>query len=314
MVKREKHKDRMIITAGSSYLDIDAYACCIAMAELLNLKGINAKAYSKATPNYSVCKSLIEGNAIQCDFSQDIDFNSANYIIVDVSDPNFLKDSVPLDRVAAVYDHHTGFEDYWKNRIGEDAHIEFIGAAATLIFREWKKSGLLEKMRGSTAKLLVAAILDNTLNLTSQNTTNEDREAFHYLCKHAKINKDWCAEYFLEVQSNIEADLKNSIFHDLKRNQDIPQLPKRIGQLCIWDSSSIFDKIADIRSWFHESPDNWMMNVIDIQNNCSYFVCDDKEIQSNIENIFQVTFQNGIAKSSRSYLRKEIIKKACKYC
>ena len=32
----------IIITAGSIYLDIDAYACCVAMAELLQQKGENA--------------------------------------------------------------------------------------------------------------------------------------------------------------------------------------------------------------------------------------------------------------------------------
>jgi inorganic pyrophosphatase/manganese-dependent inorganic pyrophosphatase len=43
-----------IITSGASYLDIDAYACCIAYAELLNLQGIPARAVSSAKPNASV--------------------------------------------------------------------------------------------------------------------------------------------------------------------------------------------------------------------------------------------------------------------
>ena len=37
-----------IVTAGSRYIDIDAYAGCIAYANLLNLKGIQAKAVSTA--------------------------------------------------------------------------------------------------------------------------------------------------------------------------------------------------------------------------------------------------------------------------
>ena len=38
----------IIVTAGSSYLDIDAYACCIALKELFLLQGTDAIAYSPA--------------------------------------------------------------------------------------------------------------------------------------------------------------------------------------------------------------------------------------------------------------------------
>ena len=40
-----------IVTSGSAYLDIDAYAGCIACAELLNVLGEPAKALSSATAN-----------------------------------------------------------------------------------------------------------------------------------------------------------------------------------------------------------------------------------------------------------------------
>ena len=53
-----------------------------------------------------------------------------------------------------------------------------IGAAATLIYREWRTYGKEGRMSPATARLLIAAILDNTLNLTSSNTTEEDRETF----------------------------------------------------------------------------------------------------------------------------------------
>ena len=171
-----------ILTAGSTYLDIDAYACMVAMAELLCLQGKNAIAYSNAPCNYSVCPSLLSDNQMQTTLPSRYAPESAKFIIVDVSDPNYLAKNVPLTNVIAVYDHHVGFEDYWMSRIGANARIEFIGAAATLIYREWKKAGLADKMQVGTAKLLIAAILDNTLNLTSSVTTKEDRETFSELC------------------------------------------------------------------------------------------------------------------------------------
>jgi nanoRNase/pAp phosphatase (c-di-AMP/oligoRNAs hydrolase) len=153
---------------------------------------------------------------------------------VDVSDPDYIKDSVPLDRVTEVYDHHAGFEAYWQERIGDGAHIEFIGAAATLIYREWKASGLQDQMSPASARLLIAAILDNTLNLTSSNTTDEDRAVFAALCRHADVDADWRAAYFTEVQSAVEADLKNALMGDLKTLRDTDVLPPRNGSaLCV---------------------------------------------------------------------------------
>lgn len=297
-----------VITAGSTYLDIDACACCIAMQELLQLKGENAIAYSNAPCNYSVCQSLITEAQITKSFSQYFHSENTNYIIVDVSDPDFLKDSVPLDQVTAVYDHHTGFENYWKSRMGDNTHIEFLGAAATLIYREWKKSGLQNKMSRSTAKLLIAAILDNTLNLTSSNTTPEDIETFNELCRKANVTEDWCASYFTEVQANVEADLQNALLNDTKTVRNNEVLPPHVAQIAVWDTHSILERLPEIRQWFGET-DSWMLNVIDIQHRCSYFVCDNEIYQQKISEFFDIRFTSSIAKTPFSYLRKEIIKK-----
>lgn len=300
------------ITAGATYLDIDAYACIIAMSELLQLQGQNVVPYSAACHNYSVCPSLVEGEKILRVLpSQDWE-EKARFIIVDISDPEYLAHSVPLERVTAVYDHHVGFEAYWESRIGENAHIEFIGAAATLIYREWKKAGLQDNMSTSTARLLIAAILDNTLNLTSANTTQEDREVFQQLCQRAQVGERWCADYFSEVQRAVEADLKNALLGDLKTVRGNPVLPPLVAQLCVWDAGSILNRLDEIRCWFRELPHNWMINIIDLKHQCNYFVCDAPHHQEKIAEVFGVLFHSGVAKTDTTYLRKELIKKTYK--
>ena len=124
---------RYIITAGSNYLDIDAYACCVAMRELLVLEGRTAVAYSAAPRNYSVCAQLVAEGQIETELPPSFSPKTSDYIIVDVSDPEYIRESAPPARVCAVYDHHTGFEAFWENRIGQNARIEFLGAAATLV-------------------------------------------------------------------------------------------------------------------------------------------------------------------------------------
>lgn len=299
----------MIITAGSNYLDIDAYACAVAMAELLNLQGVPAIAYSQAPCNYSVCKSLVAEEQIVRELSDDITAESVEYIIVDVSDPEFLKYSVLLSKVVEVYDHHVGFENYWRSRIGDGTHIEFIGAAATLIYREWKKAGLQDQMTRSTALLLIAAILDNTLNLTSSNITPEDVAVFKELCQRENIGEEWCASYFSEVQAAVEADLKNAIFNDIKTVRNNAILPPRVAQLCVWDADRILTRLPEIRALFGETSDDWMINIIDIRRRCSFFVCDERYYQKKIEKVFDIRFESGVAKTQVSYLRKEIVKK-----
>lgn len=298
-----------VITAGAAYLDIDAYACMAAMAELLKLKGENAVAYSVAPCNYSVCPSLRAEGQILRDLPDGTSAEDARYVIVDVSDPEFLKSAVPLENVAAVYDHHVGFEAYWAERIGDGAHIEFIGAAATLIYREWRKAGLQDSMSRSTALLLIAAILDNTLNLTSSNTTEEDKEVFRALCRRENVTEEWCAAYFSEVQASVEADLKNALFKDMKTVRNNAVLPPKVAQMCVWDADRILGKLSEIRALFADTPDSWMINIIDIKRRCSYFVCDDERCQIEIERVFGVRFVAGTAKTPISYLRKEIIKK-----
>ena len=102
----------IIVTAGSSYLDIDAYACCVALKELFLLQGIDAIAYSPADCNYSVPRSMINVASLTPNLPSDIDPKTSHYVIADVSDPDYLDSGVPLQQIVAVYDHHSGFETY----------------------------------------------------------------------------------------------------------------------------------------------------------------------------------------------------------
>lgn len=304
-----KSKCPIIITSGSAYLDIDAYACCVAVEELLRLKGYRAVAYSTAPVNYSVCKSLVPKGHISAFLPPNFCRETVRYVIVDVSNPKYLEKGVSPERVIRVYDHHTGFEEYWKSRIGEDAHIEFIGAAATLVYREWKNVGLIEKMTSDTAALLTAAVLDNTLNLSSSVTTPEDVEAFKELRKKGNFDEDRRASYFSEVQESVEADLKSALFGDVKTIHDNDILPSHIGQIAVWDAEKLLAELPEIKAWFDcRWQDDWMINIIDIKRRCCRFVCGDSNRRKKIEKVFDVHFNLGVANLSAPYLRKEIIK------
>ena len=165
-------------------------------------------------------------------------------------------------------------------------------------------------MSRNTALLLIAAILDNTLNLTSSNTTSEDIEAFKNLCFIAGVDEGWQAVYFSEVQKNIEANLENALYQDVKHISVDMGLPEYIGQIALWNADGIFDKVNIIRERLNARFQNWMINIIDIKRHKGYFICEEQIFHERICRLFGVSFTDGIAELSQPYLRKQIIKKA----
>ena len=302
-----------IVTSGSSYLDIDGYACTIGYSELLNLQGVRAIAATSAPFNYSISKGILAlGKKIE--MQKEIPPGlKVDFTIMDVSNPNFFDGIVQDDLVLEVYDHHVGFEDYWHERIGERAKIEFIGCAATLIFEEWEKAGLTQQMSPETAKILVAAILDNTLNFTASVTDARDIMAKEKLCSLAGIDKNWEEGYFTECQEIIEHDLVSAIRKDAKTDCDTPGLPKVIGQITIWDAKKLLLNRASINSALGQWGSNWMLNIICIKDSKGYIVCEDIESQLGLCDIFGIEFENGIATMEKAMLRKELIKTATNY-
>lgn len=120
-----------IVTSGNSYIDIDAYAGCIAYAHLLNLLGQNAKAVSTAIFNESITNKLQKLNIKL----QNHTFNQNDeYILIDISNKKYFDKIVKEDKITGIIDHHMGFENYWKNKIGNNARIESIGSVCTIIF------------------------------------------------------------------------------------------------------------------------------------------------------------------------------------
>ena len=102
-----------IVTSGSRYIDIDAYASCIAYTNLLNLKGIEAKAVSTAKINESITPNLLKLNSVLEEYEKD---ENDEFIIIDVSNKNYFDNIVVEDKIIEVIDHHVGCEEYWKNK------------------------------------------------------------------------------------------------------------------------------------------------------------------------------------------------------
>lgn len=233
-----------IVTAGAKYLDIDAYGGMAAYAELLQMQGKTAQAASSAALNESITKTIQSwGAPINTQYRPGSD---DKFTLIDISNPAHFDTLVLLDRVDGVMDHHSGFEAYWRRRLGDGAVIAAVGAACTLVYEAWERAGLVGSMSERSARLLIAGILDNTLNFKAHVTTDRDERAYKALVKLANLPADWPMLYFTECQDTIMANTagllgtgsKVCVFPSFAE-------PMAIGQLAVLDARKLLDR-ADV--------------------------------------------------------------------
>ncbi|HSW91045.1 MAG TPA: hypothetical protein VLG09_00180 [Candidatus Saccharimonadales bacterium] len=302
-----------VITSGAAYIDIDAYACIVAYAELLRIQGVEAVALTTAPLNESISKTVRSWHvSLETKYTPSL---SDTFTLIDVSDPGHFDKVVDLTRVDEVIDHHPGFESYWQEHIGDDAHIEFIGAACTLVYEQWKAAGLLEKMSVTSARLLVCGILDNTLNFGASVTTQRDIDAYDALLAQADLPDNWTAHYFTECQEVILSDPVTAIRNDTKvlmfKSFDKPVC---IGQLVVWDGDQVIAQHEKaLRESLVQTRSEWLINLISVGDRKSYFVTDNPHIQKWLSKLLDIQFNNVSAVATRPWLRKEIIQEDISY-
>ena len=294
----------IVVTSGSKYIDIDAYASCIAYANLLNLKGKEAKAVSSAKTNESIPSSLLKLNIGLDNYKPS---KEDEFIIIDVSNKAFFDKFVNEDKIIEVIDHHVGYEEYWKNKLQDKAKIEFVGAVATLIVELYEKEGFIHKITKELAILLISAILDNTLNLKAKVTSERDITAYEKLESIIQDRK-YPEKYFLECQSQINKDLKLAIENDTKVEYVSQILPPIFSQLTIWDKEMVVRNRDILYTVLNHMGDKWMLNLICLKDGKSYLIAQDYEVQKNLEKLFNKTFKVDMMELDNVWLRKEIMK------
>lgn len=294
----------IVVTSGSKYIDIDAYASCIAYANLLNIKGKEAKAVSSAKMNESIPSSLLKLNIGLDNYKPS---KEDEFIIIDVSNKAFFDKFVNEDKIIEVIDHHVGYEKYWKNKLQDKSKIEFVGAVATIIVELYEKEGLIHKITKEIAILLISAILDNTLNLKAKVTSERDITAYEKLERIIQDRK-YPEKYFLECQSQINKDLKLAIENDTKTEYVSSILPPIFSQLTIWDKEDVLRDKDIIYTVLNNIGNRWMLNLICLKDGKSYVIAQDLEVQKKLEKLFNKKFKTDIMELDNVWLRKEIMK------
>lgn len=308
MEKVDITQNKVIVTSGKKYIDIDAYAACISYAKLLKQKGINAIAVTKAELNESIPQSIFGNiNYLNIPYQPE---KEDKFIVLDVSNEEFFDVFVNPENIIEIIDHHPGFEEYWKSKLGDRAIIQEIGSVATIIVEKYDEEGCIDKISKEEAYLLMAAILDNTLNFGAQITSIRDRKAYKKLLDIVNNDINFEKKYFLECQKYIEENLEKIIINATKNEKICNNLPTIFSQLVVWDKISLINRKNEIYQQLEEMGTDWILNIICLNEEKSYIMCKNNLPQKKMENLFKRKFNEDILELDKVWLRKEIIKKA----
>lgn len=298
-------KEQIVITSGRKYIDVDAYGGIFAYKKLLQSLGYEVYATTTAILNESIPNSIKE---LGYGFDE-VDFSRpTKYVVLDVSHPDFLDTFVQEQDIIEIIDHHTGYEDYWKEK-GIKAHIEFIGSICTILFEMFEKNQKEDLLDSSLCKLLIAGILDNTLNLKSSITSDRDKSAYQKLLGLAKLDSSFGDSYFRDCYRDLDSNLEEYLKNDTKIERVSTYLPEVFGQIITLDIDTILKNLGRVKQAFSEY-DEWMLNVISLSDGKSYLFFGGVSAKEKLETLFLKTAGEHYIELESCMLRKEIMKMA----
>lgn len=308
----------IVVVGGSAYADIDVLACVAVYKQFLQLRGFRADGLIMGPWNQTIPPSVRKW---QIDVKNKFLYGGekCDFVLVDFSDPAYVDSFVNLDEVIGVFDHHYGYEDYWKDKIGDKAKIEKIGACATLIWEEFRKAKIDHKISSVNANLLYTAIFANTLDFKSAVTSERDRVAAKELIPYTKLPLNWHEQYYTEIEGEFLEDALKNIREDTKKIK-IFDSQFNFGQIELFNARNFLKQSIssftnlELKSDEDGQKDPWVVNIVSIEEGCSYLYSNCTKLLNRLKTITSPKTQektcNGgnIFVTPRLWLRKELLK------
>lgn len=300
------------VVGGRAYADIDVLACVAAYSQMLCFQGHFSKGVITGPWNQTIPNS-IRSWPIIIDKTFNTPTDPASYILMDVSDPNHLEKFVAVEDVIEVYDHHFGYEQFWKERLPNDTHIEPVGACATLIWETILKNHIDRFMSRVNCELLYTAIFANTLNFQSQMTSPRDIDAANDLEDCMSLRDSWKAFYYQEIADAFDDDLTAHVLDDTK-TIDLNDSMIYFGQVELWNAAKMV-KVFNKRFNPVDLNAEWLVNIVSIEEGCSYLYCKSARIKELLEQIvLGKEIGSHFFQTERLWQRKELLREFMHKC
>ena len=288
--------------------DLDGVACAIGYEEYLSSKAIQCKAAIFGEPQ-SEARFVLEKNSIpQPENAQNLIHDVDEVILVDASDTIGISSQISREKVIEVIDHRIHFKktDFPNAKF----QIEPVGAAATLIAEKFYKNNV--NISTNTSLLLYSAIISNTINFKTGNTTQRDIHICDQISRNVIIPSDWCDRMFQYKSNNFVVSFESFVnnysgfFHLNFYDLIITQIEVvDIREFVILNEKDLIDIFKKTKRSYPEYL--CMFNIVDIKNGFNIFFTLDEGMMILLKKRFNVVFHYNYAVYDKVILRKELI-------
>ena len=214
------------------------------------------------------------------------------FILIDHNELSQAVDELQMMQIERVVDHH---KVNLQTETPIFLRVDPIGSTASVLARMYQETG--KKIPNTVAKLILAGIMSDTLNLTSPTTTEADKKIVKELNKIAKLDlKNFVAELFAAKSSLKGISLDTLISQDYK----IFEMGKNKVGIAAWETTnpeSVLkekNKLVQLLSTkkSQEKLDYIVFMLVDIiKQNCIMFVVSDQEAEV-LQKVFQGKVEN----------------------
>ena len=229
-----------------------------------------------------------------------------NVVLVDTTEPSQIIDGLTEENLTAIIDHHNlgGL----KSMKPIYARIEPIGCTGSVIYKILREKNI--KIDKTSAVLMIACVISDTLNFHSPTSTKEDGKIFKELNKIAKLDiKKFVKNLFAAKSSLKGISVQDIVGKDYKKFE---MGESKVG-IGVWETTNPEsvnlqkDKIvkALIDKKAKEKMDYMFFAVVDIIKNNSYlYIIGDNE-ETLARNIFESKTEKNIMFLKKIVSRKK---------
>ncbi len=227
-----------------------------------------------------------------------------NVILVDTTEPSQIIDGLTEKNLTAIIDHHNlgGL----KSMKPIYARIEPIGCTGSVIYKILREKNI--KIDKTSAVLIIACIMSDTLNFHSPTSTAEDKKIFKELNKIAKLDAKKFIKNLFAAKSSLKGiSVKDIVGKDYKKFE----MGKSKVGIGVWETTDpesvnlqkdkIIKALMDKKK--KEKMDYMFFAVVDIIRNNSYLYIIGNEEEVLAKSVF------GIAKNSTAFLKNTVSRK-----
>ncbi len=298
----------MLAVFGHTNPDTDAITAALVYARFLSRSGVEAQAFRLGSLNFETPFVLKEAGIEAPALLPELPTGSAVALV----DHNEIGQSTPQLanlNVTHVVDHHK----LGGLSTSQPVYLRFepVGSTGTILLKLHREAGML--VETVDAKLMLSAILSDTLHFRSPTTTNDDREAVAFLAPIAGItdvNAYALAMFAAKsdlgdtpADSLLKMDYK--VFTFAEQQWGLGVLETTNPAYVLGRKAELLEAMANAKS--NDNLSGILLSVVDILNETNQtFVLGDAEAKA-IEGAFSVTAKDQIADLGSQISRKKQI-------